>query len=82
KDRQPSPRLRQTSQLRFRAFGVLTYSVYTPRTKSPAALLDGLFQPSPFSLNSPTIRLKRSKHLTQPSTPSSRSLISDRLLAK
>ncbi|MFB3145555.1 MAG: hypothetical protein ACE1ZO_00390, partial [Nitrospirales bacterium] len=25
----------------FRAFGVLTYSVYAPRAKSPAALLDG-----------------------------------------
>ena len=33
-----------------------------------------------FSLNSPTIRLKRSKHLTQTSTPSQRSLISDGLL--
>ncbi|MFB3114933.1 MAG: hypothetical protein ACE1ZW_03040, partial [Nitrospirales bacterium] len=30
----------------------------------------GLFQHSPFSLNSPTIRLKRSKHLTQTSTSS------------
>ncbi len=33
KGRQPSPRLRQTSQLRSRAFGVLTYSVYAPRAK-------------------------------------------------
>ncbi len=33
-----------------------------------------------FSLNSPTIRLKRSKHLSQTSTSSLRSLISDRLL--
>jgi len=58
---QPAPRLRQTSQLRSlpavalaqagRAFGVLTYSVYAPRAKSPAALLDGLFEHSPFSLN-------------------------------
>ncbi len=32
-------------------------------------------------LNSPTIRLKRSKHLTQTRTSSRRSLISDRLLA-
>ncbi len=63
-----------------RAFGVLTYSVYAPRAKSPAALLDGRFQPSLFSVNSPTIRLTRSKHLTQTSTASSRSLISDRLL--
>jgi len=39
-------------QLRSRAFGVLTYSVYAPRAKSPAALLDGLFEHSPFSLNS------------------------------
>jgi len=31
KDRQPSPRLRQTSQLRSRAFGVLTYSLYALR---------------------------------------------------
>jgi len=59
---------------------LLTYCVYAPRAQSPAALLDGLFQPSPFSLNSPTIRLKRSKHLTQTSTLSQRSLISDRLL--
>ncbi len=58
KGRQPSPRRRQTSQLRSRAFGVLTYSVYAPRAKSPAALLDGLFEHFPFSLNSPTIRLK------------------------
>ncbi len=57
-------------QLRSRAFGVLTYSVYAPRAKSPAALLDGLFEHYPFSLNSPTIRLKRSKHLTQTSTSS------------
>ncbi len=33
-----------------------------------------------FSLNSPTIRLTRSKYLTQTSTSSRRSLISDRLL--
>ncbi len=39
-------------QLRSRAFGVLTYSVYAPRAKSPAALLDGLFEYSPFSFNS------------------------------
>jgi len=39
-----------------------------------------LFEHSSFSLNSPTIRLKRSKHLTQTSTSSLRSLISDRLL--
>ena len=38
-------------QLRSRAFGVLTYSVYAPRAKTPAALLDGLFEHSPFSLN-------------------------------
>jgi len=55
-------------QLRFPAFGVLTYSGYAARAKSPAALLDGLFDHSPFSLNSPTIRLKRSKYLTQTST--------------
>ncbi|MFB3115187.1 MAG: hypothetical protein ACE1ZW_04335, partial [Nitrospirales bacterium] len=59
---------------------MLTYSVYAPRAKTPAALLDSLFQPSPSSLNSPTIRLKRSKHLTQTSTPSRRLLIVDRLL--
>ncbi len=35
-----------------------------------------------FSLNSPTIRLKRSKNLTQTIIPSWRSLISDRLLKK
>ncbi|MFB3146228.1 MAG: hypothetical protein ACE1ZO_03820 [Nitrospirales bacterium] len=46
------------------------YSVYAPRVKSPAALLDGLFEHSPFSLHNPTIRLKRSKHLTQTGTPS------------
>ncbi len=34
-------------QLRSRVFGVLTYSVYAPRAKSPAALLDGLFEHSP-----------------------------------
>ncbi len=39
-------------QLRSQAFGVLTYSVYAPRAKSPAALLDSLFEHSPFSLNS------------------------------
>ncbi len=39
-------------QLRSPAFGVLTYSVYAPRAKNPAALLDGLFEHSPFSLNS------------------------------
>ncbi|MFB3071574.1 MAG: hypothetical protein ACE1ZK_05850, partial [Nitrospirales bacterium] len=33
------------------AFGVLTYSAYAPRAKTPAALLDGLFEHSPFSLN-------------------------------
>ena len=44
--------------------------LYAPRAKSPAALLDGLFEHSPFSLNSPTIRLTRSIHLTQTS-PSS-----------
>ena len=38
-------------QPRSRAFGVLTYSVYAPRAKSPAALLDSLFEHSPFSLN-------------------------------
>jgi len=38
-----------------------------------------LFEHSPFSLNSRTLRLKRSKYLTQTSIPSSRSLISDRL---
>ena len=57
-------------QRRSRALVVLTYSVYAPRAKSPAALLDGFFQPSPFSLNSPTIRFKRSKRLTQTSTSS------------
>ncbi len=57
-------------QLRSRAFGVLTYSVYAPRAKSPVALLDGLFEHYPFSLNSPTIRLKRSKYPTQTSTSS------------
>ncbi len=70
KGRQPSPRRRQTSQLRSRAFGVLTYSVYAPRAKSPAALLDGLFEHFPFSLNSPTIRLTRWKHLTPTRTAS------------
>ncbi len=73
-------------QLRARAFGVLTYSVYAPRAKSPAAcwtaprLREGmLFEHSPFSLNSRTLRLKRSKYLTQTNIPSSQSLISDRL---
>ncbi len=47
-----SGKVEKGRQLRSRAFGVLTYSVYAPRAKSPAALLDGLFQPSPFSLNS------------------------------
>ncbi len=69
-------------QLRSRAFGVLTYSVYAPRAKSPAALLDGLFQPSPSSWHSPSIRLTRSKLLTQTRTPSSPSLISDGLLGR
>ncbi len=75
-----SGKVEKGRQLRSQAFGVLTYSVYAPRAKSPAALLDSLFEHSPFSLNSPTIRLKRSKHLTQTSTPSQRSLIWDRLL--
>ncbi len=65
-----SGKVEKGRQLRSRAFGVLTYSVYAPRAKSPAALLDGRFQPSLFSLNSPTIRLTRSKHLTQTRTSS------------
>ncbi len=68
KGRQPSPRLRQTGQLRARAFWT------APRLREGM-----LFEQSPFSLHSPTIRLKRSKYLTQTSIPSSRSLISDRL---
>ncbi len=34
-------------QLRSRPVVVLTYSVYAPRAKSPAALLDALFEHSP-----------------------------------
>ena len=57
-------------QLRSRACGVLTYSVYASRAKIPVALLDGLFEHSPFSLNSTTIRLTRLNHLTQTRTSS------------
>lgn len=44
--------VQKVRQLRSRLFAVLTYSVYAPRAKSPAALLDSLFQPFPFLLNS------------------------------
>jgi len=43
KSRQPSPRLRQTSQRRSRPFAVLTYYEYAPRVKMAAALLDRPF---------------------------------------
>jgi len=42
-----SGKVEKDRQLRSRAFGVLTYCVYAPRAQSPAALLDGLFQPFP-----------------------------------
>ena len=42
-----SGNVEKSRQLRSPAFGVLTYSVYAPRAKSPAALLDALFEHSP-----------------------------------
>jgi len=37
-------RLRQTGQRRSRSFAVLTYSMYAPRVKKAAALLDEPFE--------------------------------------
>ena len=76
KSRQPTLKLRPTGQRRSRHFAVLTTSCtlrvskwlrpcWTDPSERPQGML---FEHFPFSLNSPPIRLTRSKHLTQTST--------------